>query len=374
MSVALQNVCFPETGSFDPAQIGWVPGPGLAALFGFAATGGPSARVDMLASRGSHSQSRQTQDVSSPSPSVSTPVPHHYRDSALKTRPLTTRSELQVELETFFRHLETSCLYFRGASNEVYLEQVRSSLLGIFTEISDPVHIDYLAKALDFMKVNFFASPTQFGILPRVCDVDAEAEAMASGAIFLPGESHASRAAAVIDHLVRQSKYLFQRLTTRELEQVLLSLLAYAGDSGPINAALLQGETKAADQGQPVANLLATMFQDPQFPGLKGPFTLYRGIGSPMWENQSPAPDTVSRATIHSTTVDPKTMQDFGSKAKWLIQVPAGSEAKVFSLAQWSLKKENELVLGPTRLERLKGLQETEQLERLHRIAVYRIA
>jgi hypothetical protein len=323
---------------------------------------------------------RSSQELAPLQLSAAMPVPLHYLDLSLNSNFVVTLHALQDELDRFFRHLETTCVYFRWESQEVYLENIRSSLLDTVSDVSDPIHMTYLAKALDFLKHTAFASSTQFGVLPQIYQsrgpaCTCECEAIAGGALFQPLESHASRAAAVVDHLTRQSRYLFKTLSGPELERVMMALIRYAGDSGPINRCLLDGQAgQSTAQGEDDARVLMNMFEDPNFPGIKGPFTFYRGVGSSLLGHASPAPSTVGRSILHSTTTDPGTMQNFGSKAKWLIQVPAGSEVKVFNLAQWCLKKENELILGPTRLDRVTGFQEAAELEVLHQIAVYRDA
>lgn len=296
-------------------------------------------------------------------PSLAAPMPDTLsRIPGFKMTPVTTVEALRVDVEAFFVHLQSRCPFFFDGSPEAAqsLMQIFNCLQGICQgeqQVTDPEHMDYLSKALRYLQHSSCSNAlVGFGIKGN----NQHALTGEYARFFQAGETHATRAAAVIDHLVRQSRYFYQVLARTDYAQLVHALAHYACDSGPINAALL-GLPNACPQAQHHAKVLVMVLQDPRMPGIKGPFTLYRGIGSRFWAEGGPR--SVQTPFLHSTTTDVDTMRRFATKGQWMIQIRAGDEAKVLHMGQLMARQENEFILGPCFLEQVQQLSVGQGLE-----------
>lgn len=289
-------------------------------------------------------------------PSLALPIPGALATvQGLKRSPVTSVNELSEDVKAFFAHLRDSCPFFNNGTQDGIdsLQRIYKCMSDIFHgphTVTDPDHIDYLSKALQYLRHSSFSNPNMgFGIQSNCpCPVAGE-----YARFFQPGETHATRAASVVEHLVQQSRYFYQTLRRPDYEQLNRVLVEYACDSGPINEAM-KGSANASPAAIESARILLTVLQDPRMPGIKGPFTLYRGIGSMTWHDGGP--ERVSAPFFHSLTTDPEVMRRFAAKGQWLIHIPAGVEAKVVDMAQFLVRQENEIILGPSVLERVQQL------------------
>lgn len=285
-------------------------------------------------------------------PSLALPIPEPLANvEGVKQTPVTSVQELSNDVEAFFVHLRDNCTLFNDGTQQGKdsLQRIYASLSEIFhgdCPVTDADHIDYLSKALQYLRHSSFSNPNMgFGV-QKNCPWTLAGE---FARFFQAGETHATRAATVVEHLIKQSRYFYQTLNRSDYRQLNQVLTEYACDSGPINDAI-SGSSGATPAAREAARILLTVLQDPRLPGIKGPFTLYRGIGSKHWTEGGP--QSISTSLFHSTTTDPEVMRRFAAKGQWLIQIPEGATAPVVAMAQILVRHENEFVLGPSIFER----------------------